>query len=621
MVRYSNLKAQYEIEKTIGCGGFAKVKLATHLLTREKVAIKIMNKSGLGDDLPRVRQELEALKRLSHHHICKLYEVIETDTHIFMVIEYCAGGELFDHIVERNRLTEAAARSFFRQIISAVAYLHEQGYAHRDLKPENILLDKNQNLKLIDFGLCAKPAGGLESHLLTSCGSPTYAAPELILGKQYLGSEVDIWSMGVLLYALLCGFLPFDDETIDSLYKKILSGRYHEPEWLSRNSKDLIKSMLQLDPKQRITIKELQNHPWVLTGYGEPVASESLIDFHEMDRTCVGIMAHYHGITWEEMWSSLSKWPYDYNTSTYLLLLAKKKRGSPVRLSRPTYRVKGCDDRLQGMEDSPVRIPKTANARLKETYVVVANEERTTEKLTAKSLRKKAANPDQAMCDGKENSSGFSEPVAPTPQRRAHKRYWSPGLQEPPSPVPKKMTPGSERESQDSTFHCNLHPGGGGGEAGEEAAAGSGGGSGSSNASTPCATTPRCARKVLGGLERSLQRVRHVLTPRRARDRDRDRPCLLAAKNVCNVSTMTYNDPERVRSELLRMLVDRGFDCKQKGWVVRAKQPRLSFELEVCLVAPSADAECVVAVRRKRLRGDAWSYKRVCEQVLALGDG
>lgn len=137
-------------------------------------------------------------------------------------MEYCSGGELFDHIVEKNRCTESESRMFFRQIVSAVAYLHSLGYAHRDLKPENVLLDKDQNLKLIDFGLCARPEGGIQSPLFTSCGSPTYAAPELVLGNQYLGPEVDVWAMGVLLYALLAGFLPFDDQHIDSLYKKIL---------------------------------------------------------------------------------------------------------------------------------------------------------------------------------------------------------------------------------------------------------------------------------------------------------------------------------------------------------------------------------------------------------------
>ncbi|KAG8337501.1 hypothetical protein J6590_019902 [Homalodisca vitripennis] len=138
--------------------------------------------------------ELEALKNLSHHHICKLYQVIETETHFFLVMEYCSGGELFDHIVQCSRLSEMESRSFFRQILSAVAYLHSKGYVHRDIKPENVLLDKDQCVKLIDFGLCAKPCPAIDSYLETACGSPTYAAPELIKGDKYLGIHLSVIS-------------------------------------------------------------------------------------------------------------------------------------------------------------------------------------------------------------------------------------------------------------------------------------------------------------------------------------------------------------------------------------------------------------------------------------------
>lgn len=160
-MEYSALHNQYRIDKTIGCGGFAKVKLATHILTGEKVAIKIMLKQTLMDDLPRVKHEIKALKSLSHPNICDLYQVLETDTHYFLIMEYCDGGELFDYIVEKEKLSENEARKFFQQIVLAVSYLHNEGFAHRDLKPENILLDKNHNLKLIDFGLSVKPENGM----------------------------------------------------------------------------------------------------------------------------------------------------------------------------------------------------------------------------------------------------------------------------------------------------------------------------------------------------------------------------------------------------------------------------------------------------------------------------
>ncbi|GFG36436.1 hypothetical protein Cfor_00679, partial [Coptotermes formosanus] len=430
MVRYAVLKGHYELEKTIGCGGFAKVKLAMHTLTGEKVAIKIMEKAQLGDDLPRVELETIALKNLRHQHICKLFQLIESDTHYFLVLEYCSGGELFDHIVERNRLSEAESRSFFRQIVSAVAYLHSIGYAHRDLKPENVLLDKDQVVKLIDFGLCAKPKGGLDCHLSTSCGSPTYAAPELVVGKRYLGSEVDIWSMGVLLYALLCGYLPFDDDNIDSLYRKILSGKYNEPEWLSADSKRLIKSMLQTDPKKRITIDKLARDPWLMEGYDRPVSKENICDLHVKDEECLDVLSKFYGISSKDLWSRLSTWQYDYDTATYLLLMTRKRRGLPVRLvtsSRHLFkprlaveRVHKVDNALNGInrpEDaSPLPTQKQAN----ETYLILNGKELTPDKYECNPVMQV-----KKPVEGKENKLDTRCAV---PKRRSVKRFRSPGL-------------------------------------------------------------------------------------------------------------------------------------------------------------------------------------------------
>lgn len=332
MTTYSALKGLYHIRETIGSGGFAKVKLGYHALTGDKVAIKIMDKAGLGEDLPRVRTEIEAMKSLTHQHICKLYQVVETEEKFFMVLEYCPGGELFDYIVSKDRLPEDEARIFFRQIVSAVAYIHDQGYAHRDLKPENLLLDEDQNLKLIDFGLCAKPKGGIENHLKTCCGSPAYAAPELIKGRSYLGAEADLWSMGVLLYALLCGYLPFDDDNIAFLYKKIECGRYEIPKWLSPDSVQLLHDMLQVDPRRRISTKDLLRHPWMLKGFNHSVSWKSKYKKEHIDDDCLIEMSVHYGLSMHDMKNTVSEWKYDYLTATYLLLLQKKLKGRPVRL-------------------------------------------------------------------------------------------------------------------------------------------------------------------------------------------------------------------------------------------------------------------------------------------------
>ena len=195
-----------------------------------------------------------------HPHIIRLYEVIETPNDIYVVMEYVESGELFDYIVEKGRLMEDEARHFFQQIISGVEYCHRNMVVHRDLKPENLLLDSRSNVKIADFGLSNVMRDG--HFLKTSCGSPNYAAPEVISGRLYAGPEVDVWSCGVILYALLCGSLPFDDENIPNLFKKIKGGIYTLPSHLSPGARDLIPRMLLVDPLKRITIPEIRQHPW-----------------------------------------------------------------------------------------------------------------------------------------------------------------------------------------------------------------------------------------------------------------------------------------------------------------------------------------------------------------------
>ena len=176
-----------------------------------------------------------------------------------MVLEY-AGGELFDYIVKHGKMSEDKARRFFQQIICAVEYCHRHKIVHRDLKPENLLLDNELNVKIADFGLSNIMTDG--NFLKTSCGSPNYAAPEVISGKLYAGPEVDVWSCGIILYVLLVGRLPFDDEFIPALFKKINSGNYPTPSYLSSGARHLIHKMLKVNPVQRITIQEIRQDAW-----------------------------------------------------------------------------------------------------------------------------------------------------------------------------------------------------------------------------------------------------------------------------------------------------------------------------------------------------------------------
>jgi len=288
---------QYSIKRTLGEGSFGKVKLAVHRVSGQEVALKIISRKKLisRDMAGRVEREIQYLQLLRHPHIIKLcvtdsknyhnamsraitnrsrFTVITTTNEIIMVLEY-AGGELFDYIVKHGKMSEDKARRFFQQIVCAVEYCHRHKIVHRDLKPENLLLDNDLNVKIADFGLSNIMTDG--NFLKTSCGSPNYAAPEVISGKLYAGPEVDVWSCGIILYVLLVGRLPFDDEFIPALFRKINSGNYHTPSYLSSGARHLIHKMLKVNPVQRITIQEIRQYAWFnenLEDYLKPPVEE-----------------------------------------------------------------------------------------------------------------------------------------------------------------------------------------------------------------------------------------------------------------------------------------------------------------------------------------------------------
>ncbi|KAH7648179.1 hypothetical protein FG379_000103 [Cryptosporidium bovis] len=252
----------YRIGQTLGIGSFGKVKLGIHEPTERKVAVKIMNKEKMKslNMYDKSKKEISILKSIIHPHIIRLYEVLDTPTDIYMIMEYVKGGELFDYILQKGRLSEDESRRLFQQLISGMEYCYLNGICHRDLKPENILLDDKFNIKIGDFGLSTYIKEG--DFLITSCGSPNYAAPEVVSGKAYSGPEIDIWSCGVILYVLLCGALPFDDENVTYLFNKIRHGIFSIPGHVSDSGKSLILKMLTVDPSLRITYKEIRYHLW-----------------------------------------------------------------------------------------------------------------------------------------------------------------------------------------------------------------------------------------------------------------------------------------------------------------------------------------------------------------------
>lgn len=244
----------------LGTGQYGTVRLAEDTRTGQLVAIKIIP-NGVMERM-KVEQEIQNHTMLHHENVLNVVEVVKTSDFHALVLEHADGGDLFDYIVRRGRVPEADARPVFQQLIRAVAYCHSRGIAHRDLKPENILFGSGMQVKLADFGLSTRFVDG---ELLTeSVGSPNYAAPELLIrGMTYDGRLVDVWSCGVVLYALLAGCLPFDADAIPELFKLIKSGEYSIPGFFSREASDLVRRMLSVDPKQRISIAEIQEHPWL----------------------------------------------------------------------------------------------------------------------------------------------------------------------------------------------------------------------------------------------------------------------------------------------------------------------------------------------------------------------
>ncbi|KAM6940980.1 maternal embryonic leucine zipper kinase [Lycodopsis pacificus] len=665
------LHRYYEVYETIGSGGFAKVKLGRHILSGEKVAIKIMNKKDLGDDLPRVKVEIEAMKNLSHQHVCRLYQVIETSTQIFMVLEYCPGGELFDYIIAKDRLSEEETRVFFRQIVSAMAYVHSQGYAHRDLKPENLLIDEDHNLKLIDFGLCAKPKGGLGYELMTCCGSPAYAAPELIQGKAYIGSEADVWSMGVLLFALLCGYLPFDDDNCMVLYRKITRGTYDNPQWLSPGSVLLLNQMMQVDPKRRLTVRQLLDHPWAITDYNSPVEWRSRQPLGHIDEDCITEMAVNMKRSRGSTTALVKEWQYDQTTATYLLLLSKKQRGKPVRLRpKPTVCEDSCSPLHQAREalhfsededavivgsldfgsdyidDCPwIQVKKYTpkGVRGQPDGAVNHKDARPAEKRyaysptpergrTAAQHRQDRRNRDQERaCENKENKENIAVQekdveifALPPPRTPASSKKSA-------RPNKNVLTTPNQNAHVNGTKTNTVTPKAGGSASKEhikkraaelkeladvEILAFS---PERRSRSLDMAVTEDSGGKkkrggnVFGSLERGLDKMITMLTPSKRRDGPRK------IKAQYNVTLTSQTNPDQILNQILSILPEKNVYFTQKGYTLKCRtwgdfgKVTMAFELEVCMLQRPE----VVGIRRQRLKGDAWVYKHLVEDILS----
>ena len=496
---------------------------------------------------------------------------------------------------------------------------------------ENILIDEDQQLKLIDFGLCAKPKGGMGSVLETCCGSPAYAAPELVTGQNYLGSEADIWSMGVLLYALLCGFLPFDDENISALYRKIQLGRYEKPAWLSNGSIQLLDAMLQTDPKRRITVSQLLTHPWMMDGYDRPVKWQSKYHVEELDEDVVREIASLKMASPKVISCLLKKWDYSSSmTVTYFLLLDRKQRGLPLGRSFNSPNVltennanidnntpkrnlmydiaansignspRGLHNSLEGgLEDIDLlSIGSPGNGEVVQKQIPPPNEVQTNNNGQVFERTKNRASERYHIPNKKKFEVLNEDKENTTPKRN------TPGMSNSPLSPSRSVDSGLNNEPKTPRYAQKI--------ARDDWVF--------ATPDRPLGSSGKNNRKVFGSIERGLDKVKNMLTPRKHRLSSSEGPALVTGKGLCNVSTTGHHNPDAVLNDLAKALVAKGIPCQQKGYILRGKIKdasgfaKLSFELEVCRI-PNLN---VVGIRRKRLKGDAWCYKKVCEEVLRL---
>ncbi|XP_049595914.1 MAP/microtubule affinity-regulating kinase 3a isoform X3 [Syngnathus scovelli] len=358
----------YRLLKTIGKGNFAKVKLARHILTGREVAIKIIDKTQLNpNSLQKLFREVRIMKILNHPNIVKLFEVIETERTLYLVMEYASGGEVFDYLVAHGRMKEKEARAKFRQIVSAVQYCHQKHIVHRDLKAENLLLDADMNIKIADFGFSNEFTLG--NKLDTFCGSPPYAAPELFQGKKYDGPEVDVWSLGVILYTLVSGSLPFDGQNLKELRERVLRGKYRIPFYMSTDCENLLKRFLVLNPAKRGTLEQIMKDRWINAGFEDDDLKpyvEPELDIADQKRIDVMVGMGYN---LDEIQEALAKMKYDEITATYLLLGRKASEAEPgesASNSNLSLAKARPNSELNGQSPSQLKVQRSASSNHKQ---------------------------------------------------------------------------------------------------------------------------------------------------------------------------------------------------------------------------------------------------------------
>lgn len=591
----------YRIGKVLGTGSYGYVRLGVNIITGEQFAIKTLkdahNKKG-------IQREISILKLLDHPNIVKLHDVVEdgkTGT-FYLVLELANGGELFDHIVARGRLREKEARKFFRQIISGVEYCHASLVIHRDLKPENLLLDSECNIKINDFGFSNIMVPG--ERFSTFCGSVSYVAPEIIKNIKYVGPEIDIWSMGVILYTLVCGRLPWPETTDGSpAITNIIDGDYDVVplSGLSDACRDLIKIILVPSPSERATLAQVRMHPWVNEGFAGPppclVAEFPLATVVNEEILTQLMKIGFEGES--DVRSKILSNERCPEVAVYNLLLQKYFPQEKPQTGGMSLTPSSSEENLSLPEGSPIRntpgLGKGHGSGAARKFTNRASKRMST---AMNSYGEGHASALAGIVHALQNPEEykFSENSPPSA---------SPPLASPPSARRSTVTTQGEagygiQEKEPNRSQNRLSLGFGRPHSPSKQVAG-----------PPPMLGAREKRKsvILTNLETSFKNLFHTNSK------------IKEVKGVFSVDTTTTAPPPHVVEEIMRVLdlekenaEQFRLKYKQKGYLFKCKYPHqhLDFTLEVCKIKKMD----LTGVKSKRLKGDLWVYKDYCQRII-----
>eukprot|EP01133_Synstelium_polycarpum_P002627 gene2627-3021_t len=620
----------YEIGKTLGNGSFGKVKLGTNIFTKEKVAVKFIKENKLSiKQKETVHREIEIMRLLDHPNIVKLLDVIEKkeDSMTFLIVEYISGGELFDYIVAREYIKEKEARKFFRQIISAVEYCHSNLIVHRDLKPENLLLDADGNVKISDFGLSnvISPGKMMDSF----CGSPLYAAPEILKAEKYLGPPIDIWSLGVILYAVLCGSLPWEGDNQAEISYHSVHGKYIDPPHLSK-----------------ATIEELKNHAWTNTDYTEPPPSflptrEPVYEIREelfaqlltlgfsnsqetrdliLNNTACRATSVYHLLLdnhvhkeLEDIKKSLAKKddaPPKKSLKGALSLASIPEDEAAQQEEQQMARDSMDEEDEDAMVTSPMYTPSVYNGQEQDDKASPSKRRQSTPKFFSPSLEAPVAIPRYSTLPSSLSAPATAPSVTPINLKTiVQEDYTSlPQMQVPATPTPTSVShlppaynsrrrssiAGSSVSEQDPNIRSSVPIGSSVVKPAEQ---------------QPTITAPRTRRMSLdsrmsvdGQGDGPTEKNERLGSPR-------------SSKGIFKSSTTTTKSPEKTVEEVKKVLEETSLFTKKKGpymFLCFDDENSVKFQIEIVKIINLN----LTGIQLKRISGDTWRYKDICTQLV-----